>query len=130
MKLGDDTNFLEVIPRPSGGFPGLYMIRARMSDSLSECSIRHDAITFDTSDATRAEFEKFAALASHTFVLRTARDGAITLNRDRRGAITVGYRIVSWEADAALEGSVRIDGEFSTGFLREFKILLEARPAS
>ena len=127
MKLGDDTNFLEVIEAPNAGMPGIYAIRARMSDSLSECSIRNEAVVFDSSELARDAFAKFSSLESPSFILRTCGGGAITLTRERRGAITVSYRISSWEADAALEGRVHVDGEFSLGLLREFNGLLGSR---
>ena len=127
MKLGDDSNFIEVIEAPNAGMPGIYAVRAKMSDSLSECAIRNEAVVFDSSEAIRAEFARFSSFESQSFVLPTGGSGAITLTRDRRGAITVSYRIPSWEADAALEGRVHIEGEFSTGLLREFKALLESR---
>ncbi len=127
MKLGNDSNFIEVIEAPNAGMPGIYAVRAKMSDSLSECSIRNEAIVFDSSEATRAEFERFSALKSQSFVFPTCGGGAITLTRAPRGDITVAYRIPSWEADAAMEGRVHMAGEFSTGLLREFKALLESR---
>ena len=127
MKLGDDSNFLEVIEAPNAGFPGIYSVRARMSDSLSECSVRNEAIVFDSSEVTRTGFAEFASLKTHTFILPAGRGGSITLTRDRRGAIAVSYRIPSWEADAVLEGKILVVGEFSTELLRDFKVLLEQK---
>lgn len=127
MKLGDEANFLEVVKAPSAGTPGIYAIRAKVSDSLSECSLRNEALAFDSSETTRDGFAKFSALKSQSFALPAGGGGSITLTRDHRGAITVSYRIPLWEADAALEGKIHVDGEFSTGLLRDFKALLEQR---
>jgi hypothetical protein len=89
--------------------------------------LRNEAVVFDSSEITRASFAEFASLKSQSFVLPAGGGGSITLTRDRRGAIVVSYRIPSWEADAALEGNIHVEGEFSTGLLRDFKALLERR---
>jgi hypothetical protein len=125
MKLGNDDNFLEIIEAPNAGMPGIYAVRARVSDSLSDLSVRNDAIVFDSSPTTRENLAIFAALKSSSCALPTGGGGSITLTRDRRGTITVGYRIPSWEADAILEGRVLVDGEFSMTLLRDFKALIE-----
>lgn len=122
MKLGNDSNFLEVIAVP--GSPGIYAVRARMSDSHSEFFVRNDVIVFDTSESIHTTLASFSSLETDSFVLPSGGGGAITLTRDIRGSIRVSYKIPSWDADTVIEGQVHVDGEFSATLLRDFAALL------
>lgn len=127
MRLGDDSNFLEVIPSPAAGFPGIFAVRARISDSLSEGSLHHQAVVFDSSETVRAALTQFAELKQPSFVLPVGQRGSITLTRDLRGAIAVSYRIPLWKDRGFFEGEVFVDGEYSIGLIKDFQGLLDGR---
>lgn len=82
MKIGDDTDFLEIVPTPGAGLPGIFRVRAAFADSLSEGAFRNDAVVFGTSPAVIDELDRFAALKQPTFAVAACGDGSIGLTRE------------------------------------------------
>lgn len=128
MRIGQDDNFLSIDSDPMlGGYTTCRIQAVASPSSGRRFTASHDCVMMDTSEPVRERFAKFADLVSAQTEIPLSEGGWIRLERDKRGYITVRYRIGGWKAAAAMEGEVFIEGEFTNSFYREFDTLFRAQ---
>ena len=123
MKIGNDSNFIEILPAPSAAGQKVYSVRVHISDSRSECTLRNDAVVFDLSEAVRLALVVFESLVQHTFRFAVAGDGFVEISRENKDTMMVSYRIPTFERNGFLEGKVAVRGDYSFNIVREIRKL-------
>lgn len=133
MLIGDDECYLR-IERVDGAVPPSQFrleARSRVGHQAQFFGF-NDLVLISNGAPDRAAFDDFAELRSHRVALALSVDGSLELRRDLHGNIDVlfaiGYSRLGphWK----VAGDVRVEGEFTQQFLREFRGLVFPDPSS
>lgn len=127
MLIGDDECYLR-IDRVDGAIPpSQFRLEARLRiDGQAQFFGFNSLVLISTGEPERAAFEDFAELRSHRVALAVTDDGSLELRRDLHGNIdalfAIGYSRFGprWK----VAGDVRVEGEYTQQFLKEFRSLV------
>ena len=129
MLIGDDDCYLR-IERVDGALPpSQFRLEARLRiEREAQFFGFNGLVLISTGESDRAAFDDFAELRSHRVAVAVSGDGSLELRRDLHGNIdvlfSIGYARLAphWK----VVGDVRVEGEFTQQFLREFRSLVFA----
>jgi len=123
MKIGHDENYLSITPNdesdPYSGFA--IMAGCGYDDSVFTGS--NGTVHFDKSPEAEASFAEFEALQRNSTRINLTEGCSIQLSRQSRGDIEVAFQISRYRLGANLSGLIVVEGENSSGFLRELRLL-------
>lgn len=127
MLIGEEDHCYLRIERVGSELWGPFRVEARgRHDDVAEVYAFNGLLVVSTGDSDRAAFVEFWELRSHRLVLGVSEEGSLDLQRDPHGHIHVHFSLgcirlgPHWKAT----GVVRIEGECSQEFLRNFRRLI------
>ena len=126
MKIGTDESYLKIershVIDPYSSF----LMECYHTDSHSNFSGSCNAVVFDSGEEVRHSLAAFERFEIQALEIPGGGGCRIVISRDSHGNIQVRYRIGNWKqgSDSGFEGLVKVDGEFSQGFIRELSELI------
>jgi hypothetical protein len=106
-----------------GGYP-LWTVKALAVSGGRRFEARHDCIMVVKPVELADRLADFEALRCPQFELILTEGGWIRFVRESCGRIEVSYRISAAKIPAAFDGSVRVEGEFSSELIRGVRRIL------
>lgn len=123
MKIGHDDNFLSITPNDESDPYSGFAIRAGCGYDDSIFTGSNGTVHFDKSPEAEESFSEFEALRKHTTRIDLTEGCSLQLSRQSRGDIEVAFQISRYRLRATLSGLILVEGENSTGFLRDLRQL-------
>ena len=123
MKIGHDENFLSITPNDESDPYSGFAIRAGCGFDDSVFTGSNGTVHFDKSPEAEASFSEFEALRKNSTRFNLTEGCSIQLSRKSRGDIEVAFQISRYRLAASLSGLIVVEGENSSGFLRELRHL-------
>lgn len=125
MRIGHKNNYLSFLKAAPSSPYSSWKFDAVSSNNGRIFTASHDLTIIPSPQEAYSQFKEFSDLKTDQIKIILSEGGWLQLERDKRGYITVSYRLADYESLVAMEGSVLVEGEYANAFCREFGALLK-----
>ena len=119
MKIRHDNNFLSIEPIDSLDYYAGYSIAAGCGQDEVSFYGSNEGVHFDQNPDAKKSFLDFQSLQVHETVVDLTENCFVRLTRLSLGDLQVDFQICRYLYNAKFVGRIIVDGELSTGFLRD-----------
>ena len=120
MRIGTESDYLEIIPHIDGEYPYFHFI-AELDERRGTFRGENNGVLFAGGEATINKLEEFADHQLKEVQVNFTEDCQLNIVRDPHGELTIHFviSVIVVSTKTSMHGSVQVDGELALSTIKE-----------